>query len=1026
MTQPADSVSFPSLKISLFGSFHLTIAGEAVSAPRARIAGWVLTLLILRRGGEVDRHWLSETLWTHAEEASALFNLRRNLSELRKMLGSESGRVQSPTPRTLCFDCTGVDCDLIEFERLTKRGDYASLKSAVDLYRGELLEGCREEWVLPERTRLEQNYLRTLENLAQHETESGNLHEATQWLKRATLKDPLCERTRCCLMETLGEIGDFAGVEHQYRELRRLLRNELNLEPTAETIALYQNLRTQAHSAPPFLSPPTSLPSSAVAFNNLPSPLTSLIGREEETRRVGLTLKTARIVTLVGPGGVGKTRLSLSVAEAEIENYPAGICFVDLSSAKTDGEVPQAVIAALNLQIDANITPGEALHRFLQPRHFLLILDNGEHIIEACALLAGQLLRTCPSLTILCTSRQPLSLAGEVVVSVRSLDLPDEPRSRTDATEYFHRLTQYDSVILLRDRACSAAPEFCLTPDNAPSIAHICRRLDGLPLALELVAARFRSLSASEIATRLDTKFRLLSNGDPARPRHRTLHATLDWSYDLLSVAERKLLRSLSVFRGGWTLEAAEVISPTEEEETVALLTALVDKSLVVYEMQQGQNRYRLLEMTRQYAAERLDSQEQSDLERRHANYFYGMALSEDARGQATRLSLWSFSLTQERDNFRAAHAWYAPRFPDEALWLEFFLYNTHVWTVANVEEWIVRLKTKPMPPTCTGLYVTQCVGNWAFWSGHPDRVSLLQHFLALANRCDVSAFQLSALELLSIFEEEAGNPQGVLDYAERAIAVALQCGDTLRLPGFMGKVAVATARLGRVEFALECLEQQLQEGKKSGNWRVCYSALSSLGEILYEQGDFARAKGYWRECVPFVEQFYREHLPNLWRNQGQAALAQKDYAEAYLCLNEALKASQSNQAPDREGWTRWDMSEVAFQEDDRERAKENLAQTIPLFQSNYESRALIQCLIKRAKFAVAWKQYSYAAILLGASARALEDYRFSLNTKTDTMRSELADRICQAIGKEEWQRESERGSQMTLDQCIAFAFSLE
>ena len=1025
MTHPADSVPSHKLSVSLFGSFHLTISGEPVRVPRARAASWILALLILRRGGEVDRHWLSETLWTHAEEASALFNLRRNLSELRKMLGSESGRVQSPTPRTLRFDFTGVDCDLIEFERLTKRSDYASLKSAVDLYRGELLEGCREEWVLPERTRLEQNYLRTLENLAQHETESGNLHEATQWLKRATLKDPLCERTRCCLMETLWKIGDFAGVEHQYRELRRLLRNELNLEPTAETIALYGSLRTQAHSPTSSLSPPTSLPSSAVAFNNLPSPLTSLIGREEETRRVGLTLKTARIVTLVGPGGVGKTRLSLTVAEAEIENYPAGICFVDLSSAKTDGEVPQAVIAALNLQIDANITPGEALHRFLQPRHFLLILDNGEHIIEACALLAGQLLRTCPSLTILCTSRQPLSLAGEIIIPVLPLGVPEETQHYNNTTGYVASLTLCESVILLLDRVRSSVPEFCLTLDNAFAIAHICRCLDGLPLALELVAARFRALSVTEIAARLDTKLRLLSGGDPALPRHRTLHATLDWSYDLLSVEEKRLLRHLSVFRGGWTLEAAEKICPSVGKETVSVLISLVDKSLVVYEPRMEQDRYRLLEMTRQYVVERLDAQEQSALEESHAVFFYNMTRSECPPTQAFHQN-GVLVFRAERDNFRAAHAWYQNHNADDALWLEFFLYTNKVWSLDNLEEWVIRLQETPMPPTLLGLYVTRCVATLALWNGHPAHEPLLHHLLALACLCEERFYEMDALGMLSDMEEDREDLSKSLAYLERAIKIAKRNGDTLYVTGLTAKAAIKTAQIGKVDMAINRMQGQLQEGKQSSDFRLIGTALYSLGVILYKQGDYTKARLYWNESLPLVEQFLPGYLPDLWRQLGWVALEQKDYTEAYRCLEKAVVASQENLAIDREGWTRWDIAEVSFQEGNPEKAVANLKEAILLFQSSYEPRSVAQCLIKLAKFCIGWKQYSRAATLLSGAKRAFEEFHFTISAKERKSQENLSVQLCQLLDTEAWEIHSELGKQMTLDQCIAFAFSHE
>ena len=366
MTQAAYPTVPAPLSVTLFGAFHMTVAGEAVPNPRARAAVWILALLILRRGKEADRHWLAETLWPEVETASALFNLRRNLSELRKMLGAASHRIQSPTSRTLRFDAVGIACDLIEFEALISRGDTPSLRQAVSLYQGELLEGCREEWILPERVVYEHAYLKALEDLAQNEIQEGKLHEAAQWLRHLITREPLREDAQCRLMETLGLLKDFAGIERQYRELRRHLRDKLNQEPGSETAALYQRLRAQAHPPAVVLLPVSPSPSPiASSFNNLPHPLTSLIGRAEEKRQIGAALQTARIVTLVGAGGVGKTRLALSVSEAETKNYPAGVCFADLSASKADSDVPHAVAVALNLHSDSGATVQEALHRFL-------------------------------------------------------------------------------------------------------------------------------------------------------------------------------------------------------------------------------------------------------------------------------------------------------------------------------------------------------------------------------------------------------------------------------------------------------------------------------------------------------------------------------------------------------------------------------------------------------------------------------------------------------------------------------------
>ena len=321
--------------------------------------------------------------------------------------------------------------------------------------------------------------------------------------------------------------------------------------------------------------------------------------------------------------------------------------------------------------------------------------------------------RHCPRLTILCTSRQPLYVPGESVFLVAPLAVPDEATPYADVTEYALSLAKCESVALLLERVRSAAPAFRLTPRNAAAVAHICRQLDGLPLALELVAARFRSLSAPHIAARLDTKFRLLKNGDPTVSRHRTLHAALDWSYDLLSEAERRLLRHLSIFRGGWTLDAAEAICPVEEEEIVILLASLVDKSLVVFETQNERDRYRLLEMTRQFVAERLDVEETTAVKIRLAGYYYQIAREADESrlpGGTMEIELGSL-LRQERENYRTALEWYAVRDREASLWLEFFLYELNVWMPQNRREWVARLQHDPMSPSLLGntCHVSDC-----------------------------------------------------------------------------------------------------------------------------------------------------------------------------------------------------------------------------------------------------------------------------------------------------------------------------
>ena len=391
--------------------------------------------------------------------------------------------------------------------------------------------------------------------------------------------------------------------------------------------------------------------------HNLPIQLTTFVGRGREIGEVRERLATARQLTLTGSGGVGKTRLALEVAAQLLEDFPHGVWLVDLSTLSDAALVPQAIAAPLNMQEEAGRPLTAALGDYLLSKKVLLILDNCEHLSEACAQLTESLLRRCPSIRVLATSRETLGMVGEAVYRVPSLSLPDLRRLPD-----FDGLIQYEAVRLFADRAALSQPEFALRPDNAAAVARICGHLDGIPLAIELAAARVKALSVEAIAARLGDRFRLLTGGRTAVPRHQTLRAVMDWSYDLLPEPERALLRRLSVFAGGFALEAAAAVGMREdgdEIETVDVLARLVDKSLVTVDQHAADLRYRLLETVRQYGREKLlGAGEADEAQRRHRDYF--LALAERAEPELHRASqtMWLDRLEIEHDNLRAALEW--------------------------------------------------------------------------------------------------------------------------------------------------------------------------------------------------------------------------------------------------------------------------------------------------------------------------------------------------------------------------------
>jgi len=405
--------------------------------------------------------------------------------------------------------------------------------------------------------------------------------------------------------------------------------------------------------------------------HNLPLQLTSFVGRDRERAGVRRLLATSRLVTLTGPGGVGKTRLALRVAADVLPEYPHGVWLAELAVLADPARVPQAVAAAAGVPEDPARPLLAVLADALRPRRLLLLLDNCEHLVGACARLADALLRACPGLTVLATSREPLSIAAEAAWPVPPLAVPDAGKPPPGGTA-----ARYEAVRLFRDRAAAARPTFRLTRRNAPAVAQLCARLDGLPLALELAAARVRVLPVAELAARLEDRFRLLTGGSRAAPaRQQTLRATLDWSYDLLSEPERALFRRLAVFAAGWTMAAAEAVGADADGQGIApgevldLLTGLLDKSLVTADEQpDGTARYRLLETVRQYAQERLAAGGEAEVvQRRHAAFFLGLAEAAAPELLGGRQTAWLDRLEREHDNLRAALEWLTERGAVEA-----------------------------------------------------------------------------------------------------------------------------------------------------------------------------------------------------------------------------------------------------------------------------------------------------------------------------------------------------------------------
>ena len=404
------------------------------------------------------------------------------------------------------------------------------------------------------------------------------------------------------------------------------------------------------------------------SFNhNLPAQLTSFIGRDKEIEEIKKLVAVNRIVTLTGSGGAGKTRLALRMGADCLGQFSNGVWLIELAPLEDPALVPQTLLAIFNLRESAHRDPLEVLTGHLRSKNLLLILDNCEHLIEACAQFSEALLHACPKLKILPSSREILGIAGEVPFRVPSLTTPD-----LNHLPSFEKLLDVESIRLFMERAATAKPDFQLTEGNASFIAQICSRLDGIPLAVELAAARVKVLSPEQIASRLDDRFHLLTGGSrTALPRQQTLRATIDWSYSLLSEQEKTLFRRLAVFVGGWTLEAAESVCGEEGGglDILDSLSRLVDKSLIYIEESMGEIRYRRLETIRQYSRERFFESNEVELTRQsHLDYFVQFAELAEENLKSRDQMLWGNRMLEEQDNLRAALEWGLSRDPYSAL----------------------------------------------------------------------------------------------------------------------------------------------------------------------------------------------------------------------------------------------------------------------------------------------------------------------------------------------------------------------
>ncbi len=587
---------------------------------------------------------------------------------------------------------------------------------------------------------------------------------------------------------------------------------------------------------------------------NLPGELTSFIGRHRELAEVKHLLASSRLLTLTGAGGCGKTRLALRAARDLLGEFPDGVRLVELAALADGALVAQAAAAALDVREEARNPLIETLAGALKDRHALIVLDNCEHVLRASSSLVEAILRSCPAVKILTTSREPLGIAGERCWRVPSLSMP-EPSAAPSAPSS-------EAVRLFADRASAVSPSFALTGENEPAIAQICRRLDGIPLAIELAAARVRVMSVHQVAARLDDRFRLLTGGSrSAVPRQRTLAALIDWSYDLLTEPERALLRRLSVFAGGWTLEAAGAVSPGDEYETLDLLTQLVDKSLVIADDSPREKRYRMLETVRQYAADRLlaapQRDESVDARDRHAAWYLGLAERAEMHLQGRDQGAWLARLELEHDNLRTAWDWLATRPAGGAailslggaLW-RFWVTRGHLTeSRRRLAEALARADTSA--PTAARAKALSGAGTAAWGQAdYAAATELLNESLRIRRELNDRSGVAASLNNLGLVAADAGGPDAARAMYEESLRIRRELNDKAGEAAVLNNLGLLEYRAGRYAAARDLHERSLAIKRLTQDRRAIAYSLGNLAYVALAEGEAARARDLAEECL--------------------------------------------------------------------------------------------------------------------------------------------------------------------------------
>lgn len=912
----------PSWQIRLFGGLFAERVGHPLVRFQTRKTGGLLAYLAYHLPDVISRDLLIEQYWPELDIDGGRNSLSVALTSLRRQLEPPDvppGSVIVSTRLGVRLNGDTVRTDVQEFRALADEPQDDPVltgTAAISLYRGYLLPACYDDWTTPERDRLEAAFVRLVSASVQALEERGDYDLALEHALAAAGAAPDHEPSHQDVIRLYRLLGRNLEALRQYKTLEERMREEWGRAPSAATRGLLDGLGVDRHAlrrvrekirrdkvctmapaAPRQETPPRPIAAATPAGCDLPSlprPITRFFGREEEIAQLTRSFSQGgneraddsdRLVTITGAAGAGKTRLALEAARSLANTFEGRTAYVPIG-AITD---PNLVFDALLTAIGVRQTPGETLpeqlFNVLANQRFLLVLDNAEHLGLGCAQSVAVLLETLPELSLLITSRVPLGIAGERLFPLAPLPTPSQPGTP-------ERLLEFACVRMFVDRAQAVSPDFQITPRNASAIAAVCEKLEGMPLAIELAAARVSALTPAQMLVELERRFKfLVSKQRTVEDRHRTLEAALEWSFDLLPASTQRFFSRLSLFSGGWTLEGGRAVwqDVDDEEEALDHLERLVQQALIATDDLPGGKRFRMLESVREFAGLRLSQEDRDVASEQRTKFLIALAEEEahNLRGPDSASAV--ATLQPEMANFRSV---LTARSEDvDCLRLSAALWR--LWSISGQAEegsqWLQRsLDAHPDADETLRMSGLIGLGSLLFYvRRNEEAAQYAREALELSRRLEEIAARAEALNLLAVIADECGNTEEARRMLEDSLNLRRRLGDNWSVAAALNNLGRVLQRDGDLAGARRCYEESQDLFKILKDWSMVPIVLSNLGVTSDEMGDFTGARAAYEQSLMLCRELgNRRDVGILLYNLGEAMFRESNHPEAqrYLC----------------------------------------------------------------------------------------------------------------------------------------------